>query len=217
MRLFLIRHGQTPSNLLGALDTGVPGPPLTDLGREQAQVVRDELVDSGVEAIYVSSMRRTHETAAPTAAALGLPVLVRDGLRELAAGELEMNSDDASIERYLRFMTACARGQEDELPGGEAATAVIDRFDAVIEELAGTGAAAAVAFSHGAVLRAWTGLRVHNLSAEFTLEHSLRNTGTVVLDGAPGTGWIARTWDTTPLDDTGVPAGPTGPAGETSD
>jgi release factor glutamine methyltransferase len=36
VRLLLIRHGQTPSNVLGLLDTAPPGPGLTDLGVEQA-------------------------------------------------------------------------------------------------------------------------------------------------------------------------------------
>ena len=36
MRLILIRHGQTHSNVAHALDTTVPGADLTDLGREQA-------------------------------------------------------------------------------------------------------------------------------------------------------------------------------------
>ena len=36
MRLLLIRHGQTPSNLKHLLDTEAPGPTLTPLGQEQA-------------------------------------------------------------------------------------------------------------------------------------------------------------------------------------
>ena len=43
MRLLLIRHGQTPSNVLGALDTLVPGPGLTPLGLEQAAAIPDAL------------------------------------------------------------------------------------------------------------------------------------------------------------------------------
>ena len=39
MRLLLIRHGQTPNNILGALDTGRPGAGLTELGREQARAI----------------------------------------------------------------------------------------------------------------------------------------------------------------------------------
>ena len=33
MRLLLLRHGQTHSNVSGALDTGAPGADLTELGR----------------------------------------------------------------------------------------------------------------------------------------------------------------------------------------
>ena len=40
MRLTLVRHGQTPSNVLGLLDTAPPGPGLTDLGQLQAASVR---------------------------------------------------------------------------------------------------------------------------------------------------------------------------------
>ena len=32
MRLILVRHGQTPSNIERLLDTGAPGPGLTELG-----------------------------------------------------------------------------------------------------------------------------------------------------------------------------------------
>ena len=39
-RLHLVRHGQTPSNVAGALDTALPGAPLTELGREQAEIGR---------------------------------------------------------------------------------------------------------------------------------------------------------------------------------
>lgn len=35
MRLILIRHGQTPSNVEHFLDTAVPGPGLTELGSQQ--------------------------------------------------------------------------------------------------------------------------------------------------------------------------------------
>ncbi|MFI5427738.1 histidine phosphatase family protein [Aeromicrobium sp. UC242_57] len=36
MRLILIRHGQTPANVDGVLESTVPGPGLTELGLEQA-------------------------------------------------------------------------------------------------------------------------------------------------------------------------------------
>nr|WP_284288846.1 histidine phosphatase family protein [Angustibacter aerolatus] len=89
MRLILVRHGQTPSNVQRLLDTAVPGADLTDLGRQQAERVPTGLADEPVEAVYASTLVRTQQTAGPLAAALGLDVQVRDGLREITAGDLE--------------------------------------------------------------------------------------------------------------------------------
>ena len=66
MRLLLIRHGQTPSNVLGLLDTAVPGPGLTDLGQQQAAALPETLADYRIDAIYASSPapRAAHRRAA---------------------------------------------------------------------------------------------------------------------------------------------------------
>jgi len=49
-----------------------------------------------IEAIYASTLVSTQQTAAPLAAAHGLDVRVRAGLREVSAGELEMRFDDVA-------------------------------------------------------------------------------------------------------------------------
>ena len=113
MRLILVRHGQTESNVAHQLDTAVPGPPLTELGTLQAEAVVAALEGETIDRIYASSMTRTQLTAAPLAAARGLPVLVRDGLREVTAGDLEMLSDQASVETYLRIVFGWADGFAD--------------------------------------------------------------------------------------------------------
>ena len=93
MRLILVRHGQTSSNISRALDTTEPGPDLTNLGRAQAAALPRMLDGTPIEAIYASTLVRTQQTAAPLAAAHGLDVQVRAGLREVSAGELEMRFD----------------------------------------------------------------------------------------------------------------------------
>ncbi|MFE6992907.1 histidine phosphatase family protein, partial [Streptomyces pharetrae] len=90
MRLLLVRHAQTPSNVKFLLDTAVPGPGLTELGERQAAALSEALAGQDIEAVYASTMIRTQLTAAPFAAARGLDVHVRDGIRELSAGDLEM-------------------------------------------------------------------------------------------------------------------------------
>ena len=43
-------------------------PPLTEAGRQRAEMLASMLADSGVDAIYVTELQRTQQTAAPLAA-----------------------------------------------------------------------------------------------------------------------------------------------------
>ena len=60
---------------------------------------------------------------------------MRDGLREIAAGELEMLGDEASIRRYLQTIGAWMSGDlELRMPGGPPGAEELDRFDAVVRD-----------------------------------------------------------------------------------
>ena len=210
MRLILVRHGQSPSNVLHLLDTAEPGPGLTDLGAHQAVVLASALARERIGAVYASSLLRAQQTAAPVAAALGLDVRVRAGIREVAAGELEMRGDVASVERYLKTVFAWPAGDLDRrMPGGENGHEVLARFDAVVAEAcapdddddANDGAdRTALLVSHGGAIRVWTSSRAENLDAAFGATHTLPNTGTVILEGAPTAGWRAVSWTGADLD-----------------
>ena len=190
MRLLLIRHGQISSNVEGLLDTRIPGPDLTPLGVLQAAALPEALADESVDAIYASVQVRSQLTAASLALALGLEVRVRDGIREIAAGDYEMRRDFDAVEVYTSTIVAWAAGQvELEMPGGETGAEVFARFDAVVAEAYEAGHATAAFFSHGAIIRAWSGYTGTNFSAEFIAENPLRNTGVVVLEGSPEAGW----------------------------
>lgn len=204
MRLILVRHGQTPSNEIGALDTAEPGPGLTALGREQAALLPEALAAERIDAIVVSSLVRTHETADALAADRGLEPVVRRGIREVAAGDLEMRTDRASVIAYLRTFGAWAAGDlETRMPGAESGHEAFDRFDEVVREFAAAGHASVVLVSHGAMIRYWVARATSNIDAEFVSTHELSNTGVVVVNGSPDEGWITESW-------TGIPIG--GPA-----
>jgi broad specificity phosphatase PhoE len=77
----LLRHGEVhnPDKILyGRL----PGFHLSETGRHQAEIVAKAFADVDLAAVLSSPMQRAQETAAPTAAAHDLPVLVEDGLIE---------------------------------------------------------------------------------------------------------------------------------------
>ncbi|MGW7087244.1 histidine phosphatase family protein [Streptomyces sp. NPDC054871] len=215
MRLLLIRHGQTPSNLKHLLDTGVPGPGLTPLGQDQAAAVPEALAAEKIDALYVSTLLRTQLTAAPLAAATGLEARIRDGIRELAAGDLEMRGDEEAAAVYMGTAFAWAGGDtERRMPGGENGVEALGRFDAVVAEAAATGAETVAMVSHGAVIRTWVAARADNVDVAYASGHPLRNTGVVILDGSPDEGWRALVWEGRPLGPEGESPEDSGPAGE---
>ncbi|QGQ20417.1 histidine phosphatase family protein [Cellulomonas sp. JZ18] len=198
MRLLLVRHGQTSSNVGHHLDTAEPGADLTPLGRRQADALVPVLAGRGVDAVYASTLVRTQQTAAPLAAALGLDVQVRAGLREVSAGTLEMASDHASVMAYLEAVLRWGTGDLAAcVPGGEDGTRALARFDAVVEEVA-AAARTAVVVSHGAMIRAWVAARCADVGPEGAATRELSNTGAVTLVGAPGR-WRLEEWHTRAL------------------
>ncbi|TFD34232.1 histidine phosphatase family protein [Cryobacterium cryoconiti] len=194
MRLFLIRHGQTPANVLGQLDTAHPGPGLTALGSRQASVIPEALRTEPIDAIFASTLVRTQLTARPLAADRRLDVQVGTGLHEIEAGDLEGRSDRASIHSYFETVLAWVTGDLDtRMPGGLDGNSFFTRFDADIASAA-AGADTAAVFSHGAAIRVWTAARANNVSPMFAGTTDLENTGVVELSGSPAGGWTLVSW-----------------------
>jgi probable phosphoglycerate mutase len=215
MRLLLIRHGQTPSNLKHLLDTAAPGPGLTPLGQDQAAALPQALAGETIDALYASTLLRTQLTAAPLAAATGLEVQVRDGIRELVAGELEMRGDDEAAALYLSTAFAWSAGDvERRMPGGENGVEALGRFDSVVAEAARSGAETVAMVSHGAAIRMWVTARAANVDVAYASSHALGNTGVVVLSGSPDRGWQTLLWEGRPLGPEGSSPQDGGPAGE---
>lgn len=90
--VLLVRHGESAPAVHGVpfeLTDGHGDPPLAPEGRAQADRLADRLAAERVDAIYVTSLRRTQETAAPLADRLGLAPTVVPDLREVHLGEWE--------------------------------------------------------------------------------------------------------------------------------
>ncbi len=192
MRLYLIRHGRTPSNVALLLDTAFPGADLDDVGRAQAERLVTTLADAPLEAVFASDLVRTQQTAAPLAAARGLSVEVLPGLREIQAGSEEMSPD---WEAYVGVLKAWAAGDvAAHNPGGETAVGFFERFDAAVADAAARGHAAVALVSHGAALRTWIGHRVRGFTASQAAQRHLGNTAVVVVDSDGEGGWTFVAW-----------------------
>jgi broad specificity phosphatase PhoE len=199
MRLMLIRHGQTPANVRGELDTAHPGPGLTELGQNQAAMIPQALRDEPVDGVFASTLLRTQITGQPLAIDRGLEVQVLPGLHEIEAGALEGRSDRASIRTYLETAFAWGVGNLGvTMPEGSDGHTFFRRFDADIATIANQVETATV-FSHGAAIRVWTAGRARNVPPEFAGTHELDNTGMVELIGSPTDGWTLVSWAGIPV------------------
>lgn len=201
MRLLLIRHGQTPANVVGALDTAFPGLGLTELGQVQAAALPDALAHERIGALHASPLVRTQLTAAPLADASGLDVEVRPGLEEVSAGDLEMRSDADGVGAYVECLAAWMRGDLGRtMPGGPDGHAFWHRYDGALSAIAGQhrDEDTVAVVSHGAAIRVWSALACR-LPPEQSFELSIANTGMATLEGDPGNGWHLRGWHAEPL------------------
>ena len=211
MRLLLVRHGQTPANVRGALETARPGPRLTRLGVRQSKAIPGALAHEQIDAIYVSPLIRTSLTAAPLARVRALEPVVLEGLQEIEAGELEGKTDKESVHAYMGVIFAWSAGELDRsVPGGPTGRQFFARFDAALKRIAtlhpdptpdpaSEDAPTIVVVSHGAAIRMWTSLRGRNVPDDFVKTHMLDNTGVVALTGSPSDGWLVETWAGEPI------------------
>lgn len=215
MRLYLMRHGQTFANVSGELDTADPGLELTPLGHTQATAAMQALVDHHLEALFVSTRIRTHQTAAPLARSRNLQPKVLEGLAEIQAGEFEMRKDHDAVHGYISTVAAWIEGRLDtRMPGAETGHEFLERYDHAVEQIVASGQESALLVSHGAALRTWASSRLLPDSGAPAATEPLHNTALIVLDGDPDSGWRLESWCGEPvggkfLDDESAPD-PTG-------
>src|SRR5262245_30356478 len=88
LKLYLMRHGETEYSRTGGY-CGALDPELTPEGTRMAQAFADAYRFLPWTAAYVSPMKRTVATAKALCDAVGLPMQLRDGLKEIAYGEWE--------------------------------------------------------------------------------------------------------------------------------
>lgn len=128
--VLLVRHGESapaiPDEPFDLVD-GHGDPALDPVGVAQAELLAQRLATDRIDAIYVTTLRRTHETAAPLAARLGLTPKVEPDLREVFLGEWEGGVLRARAAAADPLFDAIFRQERwDVIPGAEP----LDDFDA---------------------------------------------------------------------------------------
>jgi probable phosphoglycerate mutase len=155
--LVLVRHGASAHAVEGQdfeLLDGHGDPPLSDIGQTQAELVGARLARERFDALYVTTLRRTVETAAPFVRLTGLNPLVEPDLREVCLGEWEGGQFRQKVADADPVAgQALTEERWDVVPGAESPAVFGTRIRGAVERIAAAHPnARVVAFSHGAAI-----------------------------------------------------------------
>ena len=206
MRLVLIRHGQTESNVAGALDTDYPGAPLNEAGIAEAATLVEQLESGNMprpDRIICSFIERAVQTSKPLAEACGLDVTTDERLREIRAGKYEMATDPESVTQYMMAIGQWAQGNlQHRVPDAESGEEVFARFHAAVTEtLAEMEPDQTLAVvAHGAVIRYYTNrMAPKEVTLQLIAQHPVPNASFAVLEEKDGA-WHCTMWGSKPID-----------------
>ena len=155
--ILLVRHGESAPFREGEivpLADGHGDPPLDPVGERQALAVAERLGAEDLAAIYVTTLQRTVQTAAPLVARVGIEPAVEADLREVFLGEWEGEVlRRYSAERHPTAVQMYTEQRWDVIPGAEPSDAFADRIRAAMRRIAARHADQCVAvFTHGGVI-----------------------------------------------------------------
>jgi 2,3-bisphosphoglycerate-dependent phosphoglycerate mutase len=196
--IILVRHGASSPPIEGQPNPLVGGhsnPALAEAGRAQAELVAEGLRHEPISTIFVSTLRRTAETAAPLAEAIGIEPEPLEELREVFLGDFEGGvyriksaRGDPVIKRVF------SEEAWSEIPNAETWEHFGPRLVAGVEKIvAATGPdRAAAAIVHGAVIGQLC--RQATASRPFAFVHA--DNGSVSrLVVQPDGGWLLRSFN----------------------
>lgn len=214
-RIFLVRHGQTYSNVEHLLDTRPPGAELTERGRGQATDVGQELAEltAGRKVrFYCSIALRAQQTAmlaaesfAKATGQIRVPVEVKTGIHEVFAGDFEMDGSEDAHRSYMVALRGWLDGDENAcMEGGETYRNVLGRYQPVIEEVAANLGEDedAVVVSHGAAIRV-VSRHATGVDADFAYTGYMANGRFTVMEpnGQPFGKWTLKRWADTDMEE----------------
>jgi probable phosphoglycerate mutase len=198
MKLYFARHGESEANVLRVISNRGMQHGLTETGRQQAQALTAQLRSAAISAIYTSPLLRALQTGEILSAALGIPFVATDALREYDCGILEGTSGPATWDAYWQQRADWIAGGKwaGRIEGGESFLDMQARFVPFIRQLLTDEKPVAsniVLVGHGGLYQCMLPLVLANVSHELAGRLPFPNTGYVLAESRPE-GLVCLEW-----------------------
>ncbi|SDH48055.1 histidine phosphatase family protein [Paraburkholderia phenazinium] len=198
-QILFIRHGETDWNRIKRIQ-GHIDIPLATSGLEQAERLARRLADEAqqggrIDAVYSSDLQRAQQTAQPIAHVLGLPLNLREGLRERSYGAFQGYDRDEIAERYPdEYDHWQTRDAGFAPPEGESMRAFYHRvMDAITPIVSAHRGGRVACVAHGGVLDCVYRF-ARDLSLEVPRDYALLNTSVNVVEFDGGGKATVKSW-----------------------
>lgn len=157
-RIYLVRHGETEWNAMARFQ-GQTDVPLSDRGREQAQLLGKRLSLEKFEGIYASDLKRAFETAEIISYHHALEVVTFQELREINFGFWEgLTSNEIKQSFTAEIKKWWEKPMSTRIPGGETLSEVVERSISTVKKIVATHPDGNVIIvTHGGAIRSIVG------------------------------------------------------------
>jgi len=152
--IYIIRHGQTDFNQMGIVQGSGVDTDLNNTGIKQAEAFFSRYNHIPFQKIYVSSLKRTHQTVAPFNS-LNIPIEILPELNEINWGILEGKIQDEDTKKL--FFNQLKRWREgflnEAVEGGETPTEMQDRQKVGLNKIEAENLSPVLICMHGRAMR----------------------------------------------------------------
>ena len=152
--IYLVRHGQTDYNLRKIVQGSGIDSELNDTGHAQARAFYESYGHIDFDAIYVSELKRTHQSVAPFVSE-NRPLHILAELNEINWGTLE--GKEPTPERYNHFLETAAKWKKGDysaaVDGGESIENMTKRQQKALEKIMSDPHETILVCMHGRAIR----------------------------------------------------------------
>lgn len=134
--IYLIRHGETDYNKMGAVQGRGINADLNETGLAQGRAFFEKYQNVPFKKVYISTLKRTYQTAYGFIER-GIPYTELEGLDEISWGHVEGKSlDDTGYEIFKKVLRSWQNGDTHvALEGGESPETVVLRQKVALERI----------------------------------------------------------------------------------